>query len=62
MYIKVKIKVTLVLALKLCSDRKAHRGGGWRYSFAASIFFAHKKRSTPCYSIVVHVFRDAAIL
>jgi hypothetical protein len=31
-------------------------------SFAASIFFAHKKRTTPRYSIVVHVFRGTAIL
>jgi hypothetical protein len=30
-------------------------------SFAASIFFAHKKRTTPRCSIVVHVFRGAAI-
>jgi hypothetical protein len=30
-------------------------------SFAA-IFFAHKNRTTPCCSIVVHVFRGAAIL
>jgi hypothetical protein len=28
----------------------------------ASIFFAHKKRTTPRCSIVVHVFRGAAIL
>jgi hypothetical protein len=31
-------------------------------SFAASIFFAHKKRKMPRCSIVVHVFRGAAIL
>jgi hypothetical protein len=31
-------------------------------SFAAPIFFAHKKRTTPRCSIVVHVFRGAAIL
>src|SRR5215470_8550807 len=31
-------------------------------SFAASIFFAHKIRTTPRCSIVVHVFRGAAIL
>src|SRR5215475_8271900 len=31
-------------------------------SFAASIFLAHKKRTTPRCSIVVHVFRGAAIL
>jgi hypothetical protein len=31
-------------------------------SFAASIFFAHKKLTTPRCSIVVHVFRGAAIL
>src|SRR5215475_13925600 len=31
-------------------------------SFAASIFFAHKKRTTPRCSIVVHVFRGATIL
>jgi hypothetical protein len=31
-------------------------------SFAASIFFAHKKRTTPSCSIVVHVFRGAATL
>jgi hypothetical protein len=31
-------------------------------SFAASIFFADKKRTTPRCSIVVHVFRGAAIL
>jgi hypothetical protein len=31
-------------------------------SFAASIFFAHKKRTTPRCSIVVHVFMGAAIL
>jgi hypothetical protein len=30
-------------------------------SFAASIFFAHKKRKMPRCSIVVHVFRGAAI-
>jgi hypothetical protein len=30
--------------------------------FAASILFAHKKRTTPRCSIVVHVFRGAAIL
>jgi hypothetical protein len=30
-------------------------------SFAASIFSAHKKRTTPRCSIVVHVFRGAAI-
>src|SRR5215475_13011564 len=30
-------------------------------SFAASIFFAHKKRTTPRCSIMVHVFRGAAI-
>jgi hypothetical protein len=31
-------------------------------SFAASIFFAHKKRTTPRCSIVVHAFKGAAIL
>jgi hypothetical protein len=31
-------------------------------SFAASIIFAHKKHTTPRCSIVVHVFRGAAIL
>src|SRR5215475_6213290 len=31
-------------------------------SFALSIFFAHKKRTTPRCSIVVHVFRGATIL
>jgi hypothetical protein len=31
-------------------------------SFAASIFFAHKKRTTPRCSIVVHVFRGATFL
>jgi hypothetical protein len=31
-------------------------------SFAASIFFAHKKRTKPRCSILVHVFRGAAIL
>jgi hypothetical protein len=31
-------------------------------SFAASIFFAYKKRTAPRCSIVVHVFRGAAIL
>jgi hypothetical protein len=31
-------------------------------SFAASIFFAHKKRTTPRCSIMVHGFRGAAIL
>jgi hypothetical protein len=31
-------------------------------SFAASIFFAHKKRTTPRCSIVVHVFKGATIL
>jgi hypothetical protein len=31
-------------------------------SFAASIFFAHKNRTTPRCSIVVHVFRGAVIL
>jgi hypothetical protein len=29
--------------------------------FAASIFFAHKKRTTPRRSIVVRVFRGAAL-
>jgi hypothetical protein len=33
----------------------------WIY-FAASIIFAHKKRTTPRCSIVAHVFRGAAIL
>jgi hypothetical protein len=31
-------------------------------SFAASIFFAHRKRTTPRCSIMVHVFKGAAIL
>jgi hypothetical protein len=31
-------------------------------SYVASIFFAHKKRTTPRCSIVAHVFRGAAIL
>jgi hypothetical protein len=31
-------------------------------SFAESIFFAHKERKTPRCSIVVHVFRGAAVL
>jgi hypothetical protein len=31
-------------------------------SFTASIFFAHKKRTRPSCSIVVHVFRGAANL
>jgi hypothetical protein len=31
-------------------------------SFAASIFFANKKLTTPRCSIVLHVFRGAAIL
>jgi hypothetical protein len=31
-------------------------------SFAASIFFAHKKCTTPRCSIMVHVFRGVAIL
>jgi hypothetical protein len=36
----------------------AHMGSNsLRISFAVSIFFAHKKRTTPRCSIVVHVFR-----
>jgi hypothetical protein len=31
-------------------------------TFAASIFFAQKKRTTPRCSIVVHVFSGAAIM
>jgi hypothetical protein len=32
------------------------------YPLLHPYFFAHKKRKTPRCSIVVHVFRDAAIL
>jgi hypothetical protein len=40
----------------------AHMGSiSLSISFAASIFFAHKKRTTPRCSIMVHVFRGAAI-
>jgi hypothetical protein len=31
-------------------------------AFLSSIFFDYKKRTTPRYSIVVHVFRGTAIL
>jgi hypothetical protein len=31
-------------------------------SFGASTFFAHKKRTTPRCSIVVHVFKGATVL
>jgi hypothetical protein len=41
----------------------AHMGSMYLWiSFAESIFFVHKKRTTPRCSIVVHVFRGAAIL
>jgi hypothetical protein len=48
---------------RLVSRMSAHMGSIslWIY-FAASIFFAHKKRKTPRCSIVVHVFRGADIL
>jgi hypothetical protein len=32
------------------------------YPLLHPYFFAHKKRTTPRFSIVVHVFRGAAIL
>jgi hypothetical protein len=42
---------------------KAHMGSiSLWISFAASIFFAYKTRTTPSCSIVVHLFRVAAIL
>jgi hypothetical protein len=40
----------------------AHMGSISLWISFASIFFIHKKCKTPRYSIVVHVFRGAAIL
>jgi hypothetical protein len=37
-------------------------GAAFLWGYAASIFFAHKKRTTPRCSIVVHVFRGSAIM
>jgi hypothetical protein len=40
----------------------AHMGSIYLWVSFASIFFAHKKRTTPRCSIMVHVFRGATIL
>jgi hypothetical protein len=40
----------------------AHMGSISLWISFASIFLAHKKRTTPRCSIVVHIFRGAAIL
>jgi hypothetical protein len=53
---------SLFISGKIWRRNAAHMGSiSLWISFAASILFAHKKRTTPRCSIVVQVFRGAAI-